>query len=135
MVIGGKGPRRTPALAARFATEYNVPFETLERTRECFDRVRSACESAGRDPASIVLSAAQTLAVGRDEAEVGRRAAFLDQTPDEVRAGGLGGTVPEVVDRLGRLSELGASRVYLQLMDLSDLDQLRLVADEVLPGL
>jgi F420-dependent oxidoreductase-like protein len=135
VVVGGKGPRRTPALAARYAAEYNVPFDTVETTGACFDRVRQACESAGRDPASIVLSAAQTLAVGRDEAEVVRRAAFLGQSADEVRAGGLGGTVPEVVDRIGRLGELGASRVYLQLMDLADLDQLRLVAAEVVPQL
>lgn len=135
VVIGGKGPRRTPALAARFAAEYNVPFDTLDTVDACFGRVRRACEEAGRDPATIVLSTAQTLAVGRDEAEVARRAAFLGSTPDEVRAGGLGGTAGEVVDKLGRLGDLGASRVYLQLMDLDDLDQLRLVADEVVPQL
>lgn len=135
VVIGGTGPRRTPALAARFAAEYNVPFATPDRVETCFDRVRRACEQAGRDPASIVLSAAQTLAIGRDEAEVTRRAGFLGSTPDEVRAGGLGGTVAEVVDKIGRLGDLGAARVYLQLMDLNDLDQLRLVAAEVVPQL
>jgi F420-dependent oxidoreductase-like protein len=135
VVIGGKGPRRTPALAARFAAEYNVPFGTLDTVETCFGRVRRACEEAGRDPATIVLSAAQTLAIGRDAAEVTQRAAFLDSSPDELRAGGLGGTVAEVVDKLGRLGALGATRVYLQLMDLDDLDQLRLVADEVGPQL
>ena len=59
---------RTPALAARFAAEYNVPFDTLEVIGACFDRARRACEAAGRDPATLVLSAAQTLAVGADEA-------------------------------------------------------------------
>jgi len=131
VVIGGTGPRRTPALAARFAAEYNVPFAGLDSIEACFDRVRRACEEAGRDPASLVLSAAQTLAVGRDEAEVTRRAAFVDASPADVRAGGLGGTVGEVVDKLGRLGDLGATRVNLQLMDLDDLDQLRLVAAEV----
>ena len=43
--------------------------------------------------------------------------------------------MPEVVDKIGRLADLGACRVYLQLMDLGDLDHLRLVADQVLPGL
>jgi F420-dependent oxidoreductase-like protein len=133
VVIGGKGRRRTPALAARFAAEYNVPFDTLDVVGTCFDRAGRACEDAGRDPASLVLSAAQTLCVGRDEDEVRRRADHLGSSPEELRAGGLGGTVPEVVDKIGRLGELGASRVYLQLLDLDDLDQLRLVADEVVP--
>lgn len=133
VVIGGKGKRRTPALAARFAAEYNVPFDTPEVIGECFDRARRACEDAGRDPGSLVLSAAQTLCVGRDEEEVRRRAAFLGSSPEELRAGGLGGTVPEAVEKIGRLGELGATRVYLQLMDLDDLDQLRLVADEIVP--
>ena len=135
VVIGGTGPRRTPALAAQFGAEYNVPFATPDRVATCFDRVRRACEQAGRDPASIVLSVAQTLAVGRNEAEVTRRARFLGSTPDEVRAGGVGGTVAEAVDKIGRLGDLGATRVYLQLMDLADLDQLRLVAAEVVPQL
>ena len=54
LVIGGKGKRRTPALAARYATEYNVPFDTVDVTAECFDRARRACEEAGRDPATLV---------------------------------------------------------------------------------
>jgi len=75
IVIGGTGARRTPALAARFAAEYNVPFKTLDVTAAAYDRTRRACEEAGRDPATLVFSAAQTLAVGADEQEVRRRAA------------------------------------------------------------
>jgi F420-dependent oxidoreductase-like protein len=134
VVIGGKGKRRTPALAARFAAEYNVPFDTLDVIGTCFDRARRACEEAGRDPGTLLLSAAQTVAVGRDEQEVRRRADWLGSSPDDLRAGGLGGTVDEVVDKIGRLGELGARRVYLQLMDLDDLDQLRLVAEKVAPA-
>jgi hypothetical protein len=80
-----------------------------------------------------VLSAAQTLAVGRDDAEVRRRAAAIDTDPGELRASGLGGTVAEVVDKIGRLAELGATRVYLQVLDLTDLEHLELVAAEVAP--
>ena len=135
VVVGGKGKRRTPELAARFADEYNVAFDTPDVVTECFDRVRSACADAGRDPSSIVLSVAQTLAVGRDEAEVRRRASAIDSDPDDLRAGGLGGTVAEVVEKVGRLAELGAGRVYLQVLDLGDLDHLELVASEVAPQL
>jgi F420-dependent oxidoreductase-like protein len=135
VIVGGKGKRRTPELAARFADEYNVPFDTEAVVAACFDRVRAACRDAGRDPASITLSTAQTLAVGRDEAEVRSRAAAVDDDVDRLRQAGLGGTVDEVVDKLGRLAGLGASRVYLQVLDLTDLDHLELVAAEVLPQL
>jgi F420-dependent oxidoreductase-like protein len=135
VVIGGKGKRRTPALAAAFADEYNVPFDTLDVVEACFDRARRACEAAGRDPASLRLSAAQTLAVGADETEARRRAEAIGADLGALREGGLAGTAAEVVDKLGRLADLGASRVYLQVMDLADLDHLRLVAAEVTPAI
>jgi hypothetical protein len=68
-----------------------------------------------------------------DDAEVRRRADAIGHDLDWLRASGLGGTPNEVVDKLGVLGELGASRVYLQVMDLADLDHLRLVAAEVAP--
>jgi alkanesulfonate monooxygenase SsuD/methylene tetrahydromethanopterin reductase-like flavin-dependent oxidoreductase (luciferase family) len=133
VVIGGKGRRRTPELAARYAAEYNVPFDTPETVGACFERARRACEAAGRDPASLVLSCAQTLAVGTEEAEVRRRADAGGNDLDQVRTAGLAGTPAEVVDKLGRLAALGATRVYLQVLDLADLDHLRLVAADVAP--
>ena len=133
VVIGGKGKRRTPELAARFAAEYNVPFDTPEVVAACFERARRACEAVGRDPASLVLSCAQTLAVGADEAEVRRRVEAGGNDLDWVRAAGLAGTPAEVADKIGRLAGLGATRVYLQVLDLTDLDHLRLAAAEVAP--
>ena len=133
VVIGGKGKRRTPELAARFAAEYNVPFDTPEVVAACFERARRACEAVGRDPASLVLSCAQTLAVGVDEAEVRRRVDAGGNDLDWVRAAGLAGTPAEVADKIDRLAGLGAARVYLQVLDLADLDHLRLAAAEVAP--
>ena len=133
VVIGGKGKRRTPELAARFAAEYNVPFDTPEVVAACFERARRACEAVGRDPASLVLSCAQTLAVGVDEAEVRRRVDAGGNDLDWVRAAGLAGTPAEVADKIGRLAGLGAARVYLQVLDLADLDHLRRAAAEVAP--
>jgi F420-dependent oxidoreductase-like protein len=135
VLVGGRGARRTPRLAARHATEFNVPFSTAEENARLFAGVREACEEAGRDPASMVFSSALTLCVGRDDAEVARRAAAIGRDVQQVRAEGLGGTVAEAVDTLGRYAEAGASRVYLQLLDLADLDQLDLVAAEVAPQL
>jgi F420-dependent oxidoreductase-like protein len=133
VIIGGTGARRTPALAARFAAEYNVPFQSLDMTAAAFHRTRRACEESGRDPSTLVFSAAQTLAVGGNEEEVRRRAAAAGGETGALRSGGLGGTVAEVIDKIGAFGELGATRLYLQVLDLADLDHLRLVAEQVAP--
>ena len=132
IVMGGFGARRTPRLAATYADEFNVPMHSLADTAAAFERVRAACEQTGRE---LVLSAAQTIAVGRDDAEVYRRAAAIGLSADHVRQHGLGGTVGEVVEKLGRFAEAGATRIYLQTFDLADLDHLALVAQEVAPQL
>lgn len=130
IIIGGFGATRTPRLAAAYADEYNVPFRTLPDTGAAFDRVRRAAQDTGR---TIILSAAQTVCVGRDAAELERRAAAIGTGLDELREGGLAGTPGQVVEKLGELAKLGAERVYLQVMDLSDLEHLELIAAEVLP--
>lgn len=135
IVVGGNGPRRTPALAARFAAEYNTSFPEIADIPTRFDVVRGACEDAGRDPASLAMSAALVLAVGKDEAEFTRRAAAIGREPAELREHGVAGTVPEALDRLAQLREWGSDRVYLQVLDLADLDHLELVAAEIAPHL
>jgi F420-dependent oxidoreductase-like protein len=133
IIIGGFGPRRTPNLAARFADEFNVPFADPETTGAQFDRVREACESIGRDPSTIKFSAAQVVCVGTDEAEVARRASAIGREVDELRTNGVAGLPAEAVERIGAFAELGADRVYLQVLDLSDLDHLGLIAEQVVP--
>jgi len=133
ILIGGHGPRRTPRLAARFADEYNVVFVSPEETGAAFGRVRDACVAAGRDPASLVYSAGQTVCCGRTAAEVARRAAAIGQDPAELAATGLAGSPAQVVDKLGRFAAIGASRMYLQVLDLHDLGHLELIAAEVMP--
>jgi F420-dependent oxidoreductase-like protein len=135
ILVGGRGKRRTPRLAARYAAEFNVPFAPVEDNATLFAGVREACQEAGRDPASIVFSSALVLCVGRDEAELARRAAAIGREVDELREHGAAGTPAEVVDVLGRYAEAGATRCYLQVLDLADLDHLDLVAAEVAPQL
>lgn len=135
LIVGGKGKRRTPALAAQYATEFNVSFADLELTRELFAIADAACEERGRQPGSLLRSNALVVCCGRDDAEVARRAAAIGREPEQVRASGIAGTVEECVDRLGRYAETGSQRVYLQLLDLTDIDQVELVAAEVMPQL
>ena len=131
LIMGGFGKRRTPALAARYADEFNLPFASVDATREQFGRVRAACEAAGRDPESLVWSNALVLCCGKDEQEYRRRAEAIGEDPDELRDTGLAGTPGEVLDRLGEYAAVGSQRFYLQVLDLSDLDHLELVAAEV----
>lgn len=134
LIVGGLGPKRTPALAARFADEFNVPFADLATTGAQFDRVRAACEEAGRDPGSVTLSAAQVVCVGAAEAEIARRAAAIGREVDELRANGVAGLPTEAIERLHAYRDLGAERIYLQVLDLHDLDHLAVIATEVMPA-
>ncbi|MFF9376629.1 LLM class F420-dependent oxidoreductase [Streptomyces griseoluteus] len=135
VLIGGHGAKRTPRLAARYADEFNIPFASLEDTERQFGRVRAAVEEAGRAPDSLVYSNALVACVGRNDAEVARRAAVIGREVDELKANGLAGTPAEVVEKIGRFQEAGSQRVYLQMLDLDDLDQLELISAEVMPQL
>ncbi len=133
VIIGGKGPSRTPALAARFAAEFNLPFAPVGDFVTQRERVSRACEAIDRDPVSMVWSVALVACCGSDDDEVARRAAAIGREPGELRANGAAGRPAEVVETLGRYGDAGAQRVYLQVLDLSDLDHLALIADQVLP--
>jgi F420-dependent oxidoreductase-like protein len=131
VIVGGGGTNRTPRLAATYAAEYNAAFRPLQVFVDQSARVRAACEAIGRDPASIVCSAALVVCCGEDEADFTRRAAAIGREPDELRRNGACGLVDEVVAVLQRWRDAGAQRVYLQVLDLSDLEHLELVAAEV----
>ncbi|WP_026361034.1 LLM class F420-dependent oxidoreductase [Amycolatopsis nigrescens] len=136
VLIGGAGKKRTPALAARFADEFNLPFVDRATALAQFERVDAAAREAGRDPKEILRSVAQVVAIGRDEAEVRRRADAIGRDVTELRQNGLAGTPAEVVQKIGQWrEETGVSRLYLQLLDLTDLDHLELIAAEVVPQL
>jgi F420-dependent oxidoreductase-like protein len=133
IIVGGHGTTRTPALAARFAAEFNIfggPTD-LAASRE---RVAQACERIDRDPASLHYSAAVTVCCGRDDAEVARRAEAIGRPVDNLREHGAAGRPDEVVERLAAYRDAGADRMYLQVLDLADIDHLRLIAADVQPA-
>lgn len=136
IIVGGGGPRRTPALAARFAAEFNLAFPTLDFAGVQLGRVRAAMDEAGRAADDIIYSAAFAVCAGRDAAQVAKRAEAISRDIDELRTNTpLAGTPAEIVDQLGPFAEAGVQRVYLQLLDTSDLDHLELFASEVMPQL
>ena len=139
VIVGGKGLRRTPVLAARFADEFNVPFGSAGEVARSYAAVARAGERVGRDAvgrAPLVLSAALTVVCGRSDAEVRRRAVAAGADPDELRAGpGVAGTPGQIVEQIQEYAKHGASRIFLQVLDLADLDHLDLIAAEVAPRL
>ena len=135
VIVGGGGPKRTPALAARFAHEFNQGFPELDSIGPRIRVIEQALSDAGRTADSIVQSVALVVAVGKDEAEFAKRAAAIGREPAQLREQGVAGTVAEAAERLRELARTGVSRVYLQFLDLKDLDHLDLIANEVRPQL
>lgn len=129
VIIGGHGPKRTPRLAARYATEFNQPFPEPSAISAARERVVAACEAIDRDPATMTFSVAQVVCVGETEADVARRAAAIGREPDELRRNGVAGTLEEAREKLAALAEQGMTRTYLQVLDLSDLEHLDLLAE------
>jgi F420-dependent oxidoreductase-like protein len=134
ILIGGMGRRRTPELAARFAAEFNVAFVSVADAGAQFEVVRKACRARGRDPESLRLSAALTVSCGGDQAEASRRARNIGQDPERLAVIGAVGTPAQVRERIEDYARLGCQRIYLQLLDLGDLDLLELLGAEVLPA-
>jgi F420-dependent oxidoreductase-like protein len=136
VIVGGWGKARTPRLAARYADEFNVPFAPqADVFRDRVEAVKAACEAEGRDPGAPTWSVAATVCCGEDEAAYARRAEAIGRDPAELRAHAAAGTPAEVADRLRAFADAGAERIYLQVLDLRDLDHLRLLAAEVAPAL
>ncbi|MBP2405669.1 LLM class F420-dependent oxidoreductase [Streptomyces syringium] len=135
VLIGGHGATRTPRLAAKYADEFNIPFASIEDSERQFGRVRAAAEVIGRKGEELVYSNALVACVGKDDAEVARRAAVIGREVAELKANGLAGSPAEVVDKIGRYAAIGSSRIYFQILDLDDLDQLELISSQVQPQL
>ena len=131
VLIGGHGATRTPRLAGRYADEFNMPFASIEDSERQFGRVREAVRAAGRRPEDLVYSNALVVCVGKDDQEVARRAAAIGREVDELKENGLAGSPAEVVEKIGRYQEAGSQRIYLQVLDLHDLDHLELISAQV----
>jgi F420-dependent oxidoreductase-like protein len=135
IILGGRGAKRTPALAAGYADELNVSYLSPADTADAFERARVACRAIGRDPTTLRLTTTQLLACGTTDRAVQRRLERVHVPCGTVLMHAAVGSPPVVVERLRRLAEVGAETVYLHCWDPTDGDLLRLVADEVAPAL
>lgn len=134
LIVGGHGAKRTPRLAAKFADEFNVAFSAYDVSEKQFGLVDDACRALGRDPKSLLRSVAQVVCCGATDAEVARRAANIGREVDELKANGIAGTPAEVIEKIHEWGQLGLSRLYLQVLDMKDLDHVHLIASDVMPA-
>jgi len=136
IIIGGRGPRRTPDLAARYADEFNLPFKSVAETATAYARIADACARVGR-PADrpLTLSAGIVVAIGRTDAEARLRAAPLHVPSALPPEDPVVGSPAQLVQRIGQFAAIGATRVHLRLIDMTDIDHLELIARDVLPQL
>ena len=135
IVIGGFGAKRTPRIAATYADEFNVAFSPPEGFPEIVGQgargVRGARPRSGLPPHQH-----------RQHRGLRRRRSRGDPPRDRHRTharpacalSGIAGTPNEVIDRIGVYRDAGAETVYLQVLDLHDLDHLRLLASAVVPA-
>ena len=138
--VGGTG-RRTPAIAAAKADGWNAIFTTLEEYRGHLDRVRRACEDAGRDPSTLRLSFGQRVSVDRDEARAEERARAQYERhgipfDDTLRARFIFGNALKVAEEVGAYAELGLDQFVLwhePPFDADAEDQVRAFAEQVMP--
>ncbi|GAB3402488.1 LLM class F420-dependent oxidoreductase [Schumannella luteola] len=135
IIIGGGGKARTPRLAAEYASEFNIGFQPEAVIADRFAAVRRAAEKIDRDPDSLVYSVALATIVGTDERDYARRVESRGLDPVAFRENTVSGTVAEALEKIARIRELGATRIYLQTRLAQDLDLVELLGAEVLPHL
>jgi probable F420-dependent oxidoreductase len=145
ILIGGGGPKRTPELTARFASEHNVFGGDHTVFSERRRRVTEACERIGRDPATVRFSWAGPTIVGTDEQDLRRRSQVrLDYNNQKDEVGGwiaemrkhgmMIATVEQAVQQIDELKAAGCSRWYFQFVPVEDHGMLELIADKVIPA-
>jgi F420-dependent oxidoreductase-like protein len=123
IIIGGTGPRRTPAIAARFADEFNGALSG--DFRESFARFDRACERIGRDPATVRHSGFMPVACGTTPAEVTRRAEVIGS--ELIRRFSVIGSPELVAERIEEQRRAGADTIYFHIYDIDDLDHVGLL--------
>ncbi len=118
--VGGRGKVRTPAIAARFADGFNMPYLAPDSVRDRLARVRVACEAAGRDPQEIQSSVNVGFYLG-------------DRAPEVNPEGSLVGSAQQAVDRIGAYADTGVEGLNIALRPPVDWEALQRFIDDVMP--
>jgi F420-dependent oxidoreductase-like protein len=140
LIVGGEAKRRMAALVARYADEINITSATPASAAAGHERVRAACRAIGRDPADVAYSAMAGVLVGRDQADVERRAASLlasiglggldaERWMAERRLRWIFGTPQQALARVSEFAAVGVQRLMLQTFLPRDLEMVALLGE------
>jgi F420-dependent oxidoreductase-like protein len=130
IIIGGSGTRRTPALAARYADEFNGALGL--DLRERYANFRRVCQDVvGRDPATVRLSATVPVCIGRDPADLERRQESLGAPGARLLARGVTGMAGDLIRVIEDLAGQGADTVYFHVYGPSDVAHVELLGEQV----
>ena len=143
IVLGGKGGPRLARLVARWADGYNRVGGTPDELRASIERVGDAVDRAGRDRASVTMSFMTWVFVGRTDAEWRDRAdrarrmdptaGSLEEYLDDISRDCIVGTVDQAIERMNEYAATGVQRLVLNHELFDDLDQIELLAQEIIP--
>ncbi|MFG1995331.1 LLM class flavin-dependent oxidoreductase [Actinoplanes sp. NPDC048988] len=128
IIVGGNGRRQTPALAARFADEYNLPRATPARAQAHVTRAQQACQAAGRDPATLRISVTLQLCCGSSVMQADARARRYGWDGDQDT---VTGTPGDLLQHLAVYADAGISRVYAHITDFRDEEHIALLGAAV----
>lgn len=136
---GGSGPKRTPEIAARFCSGWNVPYVGPDEYRRLGDRVAAACEAVDRDPSTLERSVNLAFHIGatRDAADAELRRIDDEWGPEmaaRLTAGALTGTPDRAVERIAEYRDAGADLVNVALRLPVDRDAFDAYLDDVVPA-
>jgi F420-dependent oxidoreductase-like protein len=148
VLIGTTSERRMLRIVARYADEWDVPGTiTPAAYRAKRERLAAYCRDINRDPREIRHCVSTAFLIGRNERELRRRIAAMQQLMpylasldtagvwDALRKEEwLIGTPEQIVAALQALADEGVERVMLQHNDQTDFEALELVAREVMPA-
>jgi alkanesulfonate monooxygenase SsuD/methylene tetrahydromethanopterin reductase-like flavin-dependent oxidoreductase (luciferase family) len=135
LIMGGNAGRRSAALAARYADEYNTTFPTLDAVRERSARIAEACAEAGREP--LAFSVMTGMVIGADAEDLRDRLRRLSRVRGEDAGafatdpptGWVVGTLDEAAEQLIGLRDAGVSRAMCQQLLHEDLEAVALLAE------
>lgn len=143
IVLGGKGGPRLARLVARWADGFNRVGGTPDELRASIARVSDAVDGAGRDVASVTMSFMTWVFVGRTDAEWRDRAdrarrmdptaGSLEEYLDDISRDCIVGTVDQAIERMNEYAAAGVQRFVLNHELFDDLDQIELLAEEIIP--
>jgi alkanesulfonate monooxygenase SsuD/methylene tetrahydromethanopterin reductase-like flavin-dependent oxidoreductase (luciferase family) len=129
LIVGGQGPQKTPALAGRFADEYNHFAIAPDQLATKIEVMKEAAGAAGRNPDDITVSVMGPAMLapndGRLTELMNRAAAFRNVSVGELEERWTAARIPRgtagrAEEAFAAFSAVGVSKYYLQWFDLPD---------------